>query len=388
MDYISAKDAAEKWGITVRRVQQCCKSGQVPGAARLGNSWIIPKNAPKPNPEQPGVMQYTHCLPLLNRSFEPGRCKEAVEEIVDPDERAIAWGEYYYFSGQAEKVTEVVRPYLESQNILYRLSAGILYAYANLTLQNMDEARRGLGVIKVIMATLSKDDTDPRLRAIAVCVQVMSAVLLHSPIPEGLHLEKELKYLPQGLKLFACYVLAHREYLDGDYWESIGMAELALSIADQVFPISSVYVHLVAAMSLMRVKRTEEAREHFMTAWAMARADDLIQGFGEHHGLLCGLVETCLKREFPKDYERVIQITYRYSEGWRRIHNPDTQHEVASNLSTTEFTIAMMACRGWSNQEIGSFLNLSIHTVKNYVSIIYQKLNISSRKELEKYMLK
>lgn len=388
MDYISAKQAAEKWGITVRWVQQCCKNGLIPGAGRLGNSWIIPKDALKPNTEKQGALHPNQCMPLMNRSFGSGDCQETIRQIPDADERAIAWGEYYYFSAQAEQAVETVRPYLTHENILFRLSASIIFAYANLTMQNLHDARLGLGQVQQIAKKLYGEFQEPQMRAIGVAIQAFACVLLHLPVPEGPHLEENLKYLPRGLKMYACYVLAHQEYLHGDHWECIGMAEMALSIADQVFPIPTIYLHIVAAMSLMRVKHTQKAREHFLAAWELARQDDLIEGFAEHHGLLYGLVETCLKKDCPEDYERIIAITYRFSEGWRGIHNPDAQSQVAGNLSTAEFTIAMLACRGWSNQEIASYLELSVHTVKNYISIIYQKLNITSRKQLEKYMLK
>lgn len=50
MDYISAKEAAKKWNITLRQVQKLCSSGRVEGAQRLGDGkvWIIPKDAEKP----------------------------------------------------------------------------------------------------------------------------------------------------------------------------------------------------------------------------------------------------------------------------------------------------------------------------------------------------
>lgn len=48
MDYISAKDAAGKWGITQRRVEVLCLNSQVRGAERVGNMWLIPKRAKKP----------------------------------------------------------------------------------------------------------------------------------------------------------------------------------------------------------------------------------------------------------------------------------------------------------------------------------------------------
>jgi hypothetical protein len=49
MDYITPREAAELWGISVRRVQVLCANGQIKGVERLGGTaWVIPKSAPKP----------------------------------------------------------------------------------------------------------------------------------------------------------------------------------------------------------------------------------------------------------------------------------------------------------------------------------------------------
>lgn len=45
MDYLSCADTAEKLRITVRRVQQMCKQGELPGAVKDGRTWLIPVNA-------------------------------------------------------------------------------------------------------------------------------------------------------------------------------------------------------------------------------------------------------------------------------------------------------------------------------------------------------
>lgn len=45
MDYLSCADAAEKLGITIRRVQQMCKQRELPGAVKEGRIWMIPINA-------------------------------------------------------------------------------------------------------------------------------------------------------------------------------------------------------------------------------------------------------------------------------------------------------------------------------------------------------
>ena len=48
MDYISAKDAAHKWGITQRRVAVLCSENRINGASVVGNMWLIPKDTEKP----------------------------------------------------------------------------------------------------------------------------------------------------------------------------------------------------------------------------------------------------------------------------------------------------------------------------------------------------
>ena len=47
-NWITPQEAAEKWGITERRVQALCKNGQVGGVIRIKKAWLIPKDTPKP----------------------------------------------------------------------------------------------------------------------------------------------------------------------------------------------------------------------------------------------------------------------------------------------------------------------------------------------------
>ncbi|MCL2342924.1 MAG: helix-turn-helix domain-containing protein [Firmicutes bacterium] len=48
MDYISVQQAAEKWGVSIRRVQQMCDGGRINGAMRFSRVWMVPKDAEKP----------------------------------------------------------------------------------------------------------------------------------------------------------------------------------------------------------------------------------------------------------------------------------------------------------------------------------------------------
>ena len=48
MDYMTTKEAAAKWGVTDRMALYHCTSGRIAGAVKMGNTWLIPKDAVKP----------------------------------------------------------------------------------------------------------------------------------------------------------------------------------------------------------------------------------------------------------------------------------------------------------------------------------------------------
>ena len=48
MEYLTATEIAEKWGVSSRRVRILCNEGRVKGAITKGNLWLIPKNVSKP----------------------------------------------------------------------------------------------------------------------------------------------------------------------------------------------------------------------------------------------------------------------------------------------------------------------------------------------------
>ena len=55
-----------------------------------------------------------------------------------------------------------------------------------------------------------------------------------------------------------------------------------------------------------------------------------------------------------------------------KIHNSQMNRDVTDLLTPLEFSIAMLACRDWTNQEIAQHMGLSVNTVKHYVSDILE----------------
>ena len=46
--YMTTKEAAEKWSISIRQVQNHCKNGRISGVQKVGTNYLIPIDAIKP----------------------------------------------------------------------------------------------------------------------------------------------------------------------------------------------------------------------------------------------------------------------------------------------------------------------------------------------------
>lgn len=56
MNFISVKDAANKFNISERRIQKLCEENRIPGCIRVSGIWLIPDNAQKPIDERRSVL--------------------------------------------------------------------------------------------------------------------------------------------------------------------------------------------------------------------------------------------------------------------------------------------------------------------------------------------
>lgn len=60
MDFITARDAAQAWGISVRRVSTLCATNRIPDVEMLGNMWLIPRSAQKPDDARSKAVETIH----------------------------------------------------------------------------------------------------------------------------------------------------------------------------------------------------------------------------------------------------------------------------------------------------------------------------------------
>ena len=76
--YITIKQAAEKWGISERRVRVLCSEGKIPGAYKEGRIWKIPYDVTKPTD---GRYKITKSLiPILEEKLDNLKARRPLTE--------------------------------------------------------------------------------------------------------------------------------------------------------------------------------------------------------------------------------------------------------------------------------------------------------------------
>ena len=329
-----------------------------------------------------------HLMPLMNSSFAPGQAKTTVNHFQDSDQRQIAQAELHYFSGRAEECKDIAELYLQNKDICLRLSAGLLYSFSNLTLGNPSASRMGFRNIQECLHLAKDSSASKEIMASCVFANYLAMVLMHLPTDGLPPLQDFLPYLPSGLRAYAIYVLAHNAYLHKEYERALGLCQSVFLMLDGCYPIAMEYLYCVIIMCLINQKKQDEAREILMKAWNMAKQDGFLEPFIEHHGLMLGQIEACIKPTEPESYKQLSQAVIAFSRGWMDIHNPQLQSSVTDKLTPMEFSIAMLASRGWTNQEIADHLSLSPNTIKHYLSRIFQTLGVEKREELKPFVNK
>ena len=102
MEYLTAKEVAEKWGISQRRVAVLCSEGRVAEATMLGNMWVIPNNAEKP--EDGRALRYeekpsSKAKPFLKWAGGKGQLLSEIQQHYPFDEKINKYAEPFVGGG-------------------------------------------------------------------------------------------------------------------------------------------------------------------------------------------------------------------------------------------------------------------------------------------------
>ncbi len=320
--------------------------------------------------------------------LEPPSVGGAVDEtdktLSEEEEQAIARVVHFFLQARYEEAAIEAEYCINSPHPEISVFALLAHAVSNVALNNIEVARKDFQALR----WKAQQPENRRTAALNNIYHFVLSAFFHlgeniAPIPL-----ENFSYCSEGSQLFVLYAQSYVLYLQQEYAQALGVAEAALMMAADRHPIISVYLNLAASMAAMNLSRFEQADRFFLEALRIAKPEGYIQPFVGHHGPLQGLVEKHVRDREPELYKTISEKVTRFRHGWTEIHNPQSDDKVTNLLTPYEYALAMMAAKGKTNQEIADYLNISINTVKAYLSVIFQKVGVTKRSELKKCLQK
>lgn len=392
MQYISAIEASEKWGISLRQVQRLLAGKRIPCAKKYGGSWMLPANAGKPmdlrkerKQPQPALVAGLERILASTTIPMPANHPDAILLTAEGDgPRFIYEAELAYLRGD----------FARSLACYHRLGS--------------DDAARLCAAPRAIAATISMGDyhtyteidsylkqiirthRDSKVRVIAECAFATAAVSVIAPAmaPAWL-IEGDLNEFPPVARLDVIYLRAKYFQCIGEPRAMLEVAKTALSLSSAEPEIKSydIYLRLMCSVACHCLERRDEARRWLLSAMHIALPHGFITPFAENITALGGLMEQCLKQEFPGCYNAVMEQWKRTWKNWISFHNQFTKDNITLILSLREYHLASLVARRVPYSKIAEQYGISVGRLRNIMQGIREKLFISDRDELAKYIL-
>ena len=398
---ITVKQAAEKWGVTPRRVQELCKEGKIKGAQRWERTWMIPAHAVLPSTAKGDVphMPMPKKSPFLDMTNIYNTAGDADGRAAmlenNPEAFALLEAQLAYRRGEIYKVYDHARYFLSAHSGFYAiLGGGMLLALCAIWRGDMElwvEAKRH------ICSAPCESEVQRDMISLALAI-VDSSVYDNKDYPEWFK-RGNFEALPPDAHPAAKVFYTKYLYMSAfgiaskqiDYEGIQGLALMRL-IPKTIEPMISqavvdksilpeIFLRLSCAVAYYNSGDREHAIVHMDKAIALALADRLYGVLVEYVRHFDGLLEERIALVDPSAVENIKELYGVYSVGWSKLSGAVRNRNIAANLTAREREVAKLVTFGFTSKEIASMLYIAESTVKQTVLRVVQKTGVKDRSE-------
>ncbi len=417
MSYIDIKTAAQKWGLTVRRVQDMCKNGSIRGATRLGRAWMIPEDAHKPidgrTSHGKSVKSKTEgrfLLPVLRKCplitytdiyNTPGKAEDVIAAFSKYSENEkIFRAQFNCQRGDVESVYKDVKYFLEEHNGFYStINAGLLLAFVAMHKGDVhlwQQARQHIYGAPC--------ETEDDRQVVSFWIAVADSLISDTRDFPDWFKEGRFDCLPfdsfPAARLFYVkyiFITAHDLAVGKASFKDIEKMGLMRTLPYMIEPMISqakaektvvpeCQLHLMAATVYHNLGQDSSAVLHIDSAIKLCLPDRLYSALAQYRTELDTLLDDRLALIDSDAFAKVKELHKTMSAGWLKLHNYVLERNISGRLTSRERHVAKLAAFGLSNPEIAKRLHIEVSSVKQYVFSAMNKVGAEKRVELGLYI--
>lgn len=409
MEYLTAKQTGEKWGITLRRIQELCRTGKIGGVVRHGREWMIPADAPRPVDRRRREHKDTDTNALMPRRSPfiamtdlysiPGSADRVYASLSDRPETAALFGaQISLYRGEFDKAYHTAQHFLKS-NFTYnkQVGAGLLLSRCAVFKGDISLWRDARKYIYETPCSNPEEKKDLEFWLAAADSGIHDIVNYpewfsmgcFDPLPRDSYPAARYYYLRYH------YTLARQHSMDKDgtvphalfmYLLPVTGEPLISQTRSDGAILAEIYLLLTCAVAYHITNRDDLAIKHIDRAIDLSVPDRLLVPLAEHRRPLDFLLDERINAKAPQYLKKIRALAKTINDGWTKLHNSVLGHTISSEFTTREYEVARLAVYGFSNKEIADQLKISVNSVKHALRTAMDKTGANRRSDLNRYI--
>lgn len=389
MEYISTKEASEKWGISPTRITILANEGRIPDAQRVGRNWLIPANASKPAELKGGR---GHALEKVTDSFSfplyfsRPDWNKSKEEKLSPEEKTLLLSENAIMECRFADAYSMLEK-LKAQSKDITIEIGYLWALAICCI-GLNKPEEFLQCFLRLQLLLSDDiphrsDLTIILEYLKTYIEPLGSTADNAFINTDIHQQ----VLPL-ISVSACYIQLTKELMKSGSAD-VSMLELNLRYVEttsSIFSTEMMHLYLSGIYTIRQCK--EDAEKHAKAAIRIAYENKIYLPLVTYYSYNSPLLSTVLE-QFPEEFKKhCLEMNSQYIKSFNSVISSLSKNSAISKISNSDYPYILGVLNSNSNAQIAEKIGVSYQTVIRRLDKLCEKLELQNKNELKAFLIK
>jgi len=384
MDYISTKELAKRWGVSNSRILFLVKENRLPGAVKIGHSWVFPDNIEKPadmrsakgtQQEESGNFHFPIYL-------FGGYSETNLEKDFTKAEAALYEAELSFHRGDIHNAYNSLSALLQTA-VESTVRAGALYYVCRccIALNKSREFRFFSESLKALCAQdiPYKQELELLLHDLDTYFEGNAYYTAEGSIDEAYRYHKSAR---NYLYLTAAYSAILAGLGNGNRVMTLPYEIICQQFEEERGSFSAQMLHSYLAVMYHLNGEPETGKKHLRKALLLVKETGYVDAELFFFHFLSDMFDSVFEESEFAPFRVIKRRSVRFYQNLQKFLNELGKTSPLVSLSEKDVEYIKYAMKGLSNKEIAELKGVSVSTVSKYYSSLYEMTGTCSRKEL------
>jgi len=382
MDYLSVKEASVLWQMDISKIGKLLRAGKIPGAAKIGDHWVIPKSTARPVDGRTRQAKETPREEFFRFPFYANFEADSFVPPLSGEERRLRQAQKDFLACRFDEAIPALDALVKSAESIYvKISAVFFRCIASVEHENGIAFLSCRSMLDSLLA-----ESFPRKKEMSLfrpwlesyCIQYRAA-------SRSLTVEASYDYSPSVVPLITLLSFFHLAEIEAGRTASVhfDIYEMACrQLERDGYNYEAQELHFLLFITYHLDDDRDAVLYHLRKGFDLAIQHELMVVPAAYASFYPALYAKVLP-EYPAEFaEKINRFSAVIFKSLSVFTHKVSSTNILSVLSKNDYQYVFYASRGYSNKQIAGILKVSERTVSNKFSKIYETLGIKGKAEL------